>query len=214
LNEQPNWRFLVYFDSVGKVVAGLTGVVLLITATVSLIYLLWPNPSPPPPPRKATMTIIDSVPNERYRDYLLETGQDSRDFSRAKLRQLGTLYYVQVAVEGLRNRSPQIVWSLRGRVPNKEREDWIHQFLASFTPPADSYARTAKVWIQYPPFPGKFSAVIEIEYPEDESLYVVRTDHFSGRTQPLETTYLTSVRPIIVLRSVPIVRPKAVIVSP
>jgi hypothetical protein len=132
--------------------------VLLITAIVSLIYLLWPNPSPPPPPRNATMAIIDSLPEEPFIDFLLETGLDPADYSRAKLQQLGTLYYVKIAVAGLRNTSPEIVWSLRGDVPSQERKEWIHQFLTSFTPPADSYARTAKIWIQYPPFRGKFTA--------------------------------------------------------
>ncbi len=53
--------------------------------------------------------------------------------------------------------------------------------------PADSYARTAKVWIQYPPFHGKFFAVIEIDFPENESLAAIHTKSFTGReTQPRE----------------------------
>jgi len=39
LNEEPNWRFLAYFDSAGKIVAGLTAVVALISAIVSLVFI-------------------------------------------------------------------------------------------------------------------------------------------------------------------------------
>jgi hypothetical protein len=59
-----------------------------------------------------------------------------------------------VTVNGLRNKNPEIVWNLRGDIGDlsiSERKQWFHQFLASFEPPADSFIRTAKVWIQYPP---------------------------------------------------------------
>jgi hypothetical protein len=153
LNDQRNGGFLAYFDSVNKIAVALGAVVALIAGIVALVYQLWPNPGPPPPPRNATMTITDSF-RARFIDFLLETGQDIAGYSNAELEQLGNEYSVMVTVNGLRNKNPEIVWNLRGDIGDlsiSERKQWFHQFLASFEPPADSFIRTAKVWIQYPP---------------------------------------------------------------
>jgi len=189
LNDQPKWRFLAYFDSVEKIAGSVGAVVVLLTGIVGLVYLLWPNPSPPPPPRKAAMKIEQTFPDTTLADFLAETGQSTEDHSSAELDQVGNEYYINIAVEGLRNRSAKIVWNLHdvSELPPNEQTNWIHQLLDTIEPPADDFERTAKVWIQYPPVEGKFFAVIEIEYPDYVTLRSLRTSSFDGRRmQPRE----------------------------
>lgn len=189
LDDQPKWRFLAWFDSIGTIAVAVGAVVALAGGIVSFIYLVLPDPSQPPPARNATMKITDNF-SRSLRDFLIETGQDLSGYTEAELEQLGREYYISITVEGLRNKSPEIVWNLQdiNDLPSSERKHWIHQSLASFEPPVDTYTRTAKVWIQYPPFRGTFYAVIEVEYPNFETLgSPIHTKRFTGRLrQPRE----------------------------
>ena len=192
LNDQRSGRFLAWFDSAYKIALALGAVVTLIGGIVGLVYLLLPNPAPPTPLQKATMTYKGSLPRISLGDFLVETGQDDAGYSDAELAQLGNEYEFDVTADGLRNKSTAIFWNLRGldasELPFKERKRWIHQPLTSFKPTAESYARTAKVWIQYPPFQGTFFAEIAIEYPEYTTLFTLRTRRFTGTTQRRETS--------------------------
>lgn len=195
MNDQPKSGFLAWFDSIEKIAVSLAAVVALIGAIVALVYKLWPDPTPPPPSQKAALEIRDSFP-ARFVDFLAETGQDTSTYTNAELNQAGIEYYVDVMVTGLRNKNTEIAWTLRGDLgdlSNDERRKWIHQLLGNVKPPTDNYTRTAKVWIQTPPFRGRFFAEIEIDYPEYETLVVIKTRPFSGKeTQPREQAVSTT----------------------
>ena len=161
----PRWLSWGYFDSVGKIVAGLTAIVVLVSGVVSLVLLLMPNPLPA---RKATLSDMQFVAQESLADFLQETGKPTDGHTPAELRQFGNYYIVRVSVEGLRNQKPEIVWSVhsRGQESHLQPELWIHQVLANFEPPAEAYEFTAQAWIQRPPVPGRFYALIEVDYPQ------------------------------------------------
>lgn len=176
--KRPAWLSLAWFDSLGKIVAGLTAIVVLITGIVSLVLLLLPKPLPL---RKATLTDLQLVAQESYGDFLQETGQSARGHSQAELHQLGNYYIVRVNVEGLQNQNPEIVWSVhsRGRKTQLQPELWIHQPVDAFKPPASSYEFTAQVWVQRPPVPGKFYALLEIDYPQYAPLAIAFSKDFT-----------------------------------
>jgi hypothetical protein len=206
LSEQRASRFLSSFDSVGKIIAGLSGFVVLISAIVSLVYLVWPDPGPPPPPRKATLTITDDLGEQSFEFFLRSTNRSVEGYSRTQLDQLGRYYLVDVTFEGLRNSSPEIVWSLRSVDPTIQIQDperWIHQFLARFKPPVNTYTRKAKVWIQRPAMRGTFYALIEIAYPRNETLDEIRTPTFQGRTGAEVQRTTTVSKTITIVATVP-----------
>ena len=190
-----------WFDSVGKIIGAILALVLLIGGIVTLVNQCSP---PPPPPQNADLDVLDDPPpRERsLRYYLNDSGQSERlaDYTQAELKQRGNYYAVRITVDGLRGRESQIVWSLDRRDKGTPIEDladsdqWIHQFLQAVKPPANSYTFTAKVWIQRPPYPGNFYAILEIDYPEDQSLAVTATPAFVVTEPPpkTEVRYVTT----------------------
>jgi hypothetical protein len=172
--------FLSFFDSIEKIAVALGAVVVLIGGIIGLVTRCGPEPLPK---REAAMTIKDSFPRQ-FGEFLVDTGQDPGGYSQPELDQRGREYEVVITADGLRNKSAQIVWTLLGDLsglPFDERKGWIHQFLTSIRPPANSFRQEARVWIQYPPLQGKFRAEMAIEYPEYTALVTVKTRAFAGR---------------------------------
>jgi hypothetical protein len=200
----PRWLSWGYFDSLGKIVAGLTAIVVLITGIVTLVLLLLPNPLPA---RKATLSGLQFVAQESLADFLQETGKPTDGHTPAELRQLGNYYIVRVSVEGLRNQQPEIVWSVhsRGQESHLQPELWIHQLLASFEPPAENYEFTAQAWIQRPPVRGRFYALIEVDYPQYAPLAISFSKDFWVRhPQPIvRPTTTTVTRTYVTVRTTP-----------
>jgi len=179
-SDRSRGGFLSYFDSIERIAVALGAVVVLIGGIVGLVLKFQ---SEPPPKREATMRIIDSFPRQ-FGDFLAETGQDTAGYSTAELDQQGREYEVEITVEGLRNKSAAIVWTLLGdlsHLPFDERKEWSHQFLTSFKPPTNTFKRTAKIWIQYPPLEGKYRAEMVVEFPEYTQLVTIKTRAFAGR---------------------------------
>jgi hypothetical protein len=175
----PWRRPLNYFDSLGKIVAGLTGLVALVTGIVTLVYLVTPDA---PPHRKATLSVAKVVGVTSLRRYLLDSGQSSRipKYKHAKLVALGNYYYLHATLEGLHGTKPEIFWSVNNasRILTFDDPHWIHQRFATIKPPSNDFGVIEKVWIQHPPSVGKFYAVFEVDYPSDQTLSTTSTPSF------------------------------------
>lgn len=188
-------KIAAYFDSIGKIVAALAGVIALITG-VSLVYLVRPDP---PAETNASLTDLRFVGRMTLEDYLRRTGRDPGGYSPDERKQVGNYYLVTVTTEGLRRRSVGIFWSVLSPegVPIPSPEQWIRQLLTKLTPLSDKYKETARLWIQNPPVEGTFYAEITIDYPDKSSLDVATTPPFPGMaSQP------RAIRPVTVEKTV------------
>ena len=201
--KRPRWLSWGYFDSLGKIVAGLTAIVALIGGIVSLVLVLSPDPLQS---RKATLTDLHLVAQESLEDFLQETGQPRDGYTQEKLRQFGNYYIVRASVEGLRNRNPEIVWSVHSRSQKAQLQPelWIHQVQPPpLDVPANSYEFTAQVWIQRPPVRGRFYVLIQIDYPHYAPLAITFSKDFSvtAAETVAEPTTTTVTRTYVTVRT-------------
>jgi hypothetical protein len=195
MTDPSHWPVIGYFDSAGKIIGALAGLVALIGGVVALIYQLSPSP---PPSRKATLNVQGQPLIRTLRGFLLDSGQSDQipNYTADELAAVGNYYRLGIAVEGLRNRHTDILWTLDRHTSGPPIDDpkWIHQVLSTFDPPTNSYQFVAKVWIQRPPFSGRFYAILEIDYPANQALSITETPPFIGISPPprTSTTYHTT----------------------
>jgi hypothetical protein len=193
---------VAYFDSIGKVAGGLTALVALISAAVALYFVLRP---PPPVKGKAEFTrqglrqFGPPIPFESY----LDLAGESRLIPRYPPRVLsatGVYYAVPLSLVGLRNVDTKLVWSLYRSTDRAPIADWINQQAGTLDAPRNDFACVVKVWIQLPPTPGRYFAVIDVDLGSN-TLDTLETPTFRGLiTQgppPTTTPATTTTGPVI-----------------
>jgi hypothetical protein len=174
---------LAYFDSVGKIVAGLTGLVALVSGAISLYFVLRP---PPPVKGKAEFAkreLRQFGPPTPLGLYFNLAGERSlaHSYTTQALNTVGVFYTVPVSLVGLRNTDTKVAWSLYRATDRAPVADWINQPAGTVKAPRNDFTFVLKVWIQLPELAGNYFAVIEIDLG-NKSLDLVETPTFTGRS--------------------------------
>jgi hypothetical protein len=170
-----------YFDSLGKIVGSLTALVVLISGAVTLYFKLRP---PSPVKGKAAFTsqeLKQFGPPTPLQSYLKLAGETSlaHGYSTRALNTIGVYYTVPVSLSGLGNTDTKLVWSLYRSTDRAPVADWINQPAGTLKALRNDFACVVKVWIQLPPLPGSYFAVIEIDLG-GEALDSIETPTFTG----------------------------------
>jgi hypothetical protein len=183
-----------YLDAAGKVIAGISALVVLVATVAGLIFLLWPSakPSPPPSTVSGKITNIGSYGLPTYRTYLTLIGRRvPRDQKSRSLDVGGRYYELTLSLRGLHKQHAMLKWSLHDAhddSPVAAPPNWINQPAGAITSPADATQQVAKVWIPQPSFAGRFYVLIELDVGST-SLDARATEPFDGAAAaPTPTT--------------------------
>jgi hypothetical protein len=174
-----------WFDSFGRIVAGLTALVALVSGGVGLYFIFEP---PPPKVEQATfdsqqlLQYGPSVPLNEYFKLVGETPQ-AAGFSAAQLKlngALGGVYItVPVTLMGLRGSDTTVLWSLYRASDRSPVLNWVNNSVGSIRPPRDTFTRLVELWVPMPERRGRYFVVIEIMH-DGEPLASVPTRMFVG----------------------------------
>jgi hypothetical protein len=178
---------LAWFDSFGKIVAGLTALVALVSGGVGLYFIFEP---PPPKVEQATfdsqqlLQYGPSVPLNEYFKLVGETPQ-AAGFSATKLKLYGALggVYITVPVTlmGLQGSDTTVLWSLYRASDRSPVLNWVNNSVGSIRPPRDTFTRLVELWVPMPERRERYFVVIEILH-DGEPLASVPTRMFVGLT--------------------------------
>lgn len=112
---------------------------------------------------------------ETLLDYLEETRQPSRSFSREQLKQPGFVFDVGVRIVGLVDEPYELRWSMyerRDSTAKRLRGDVYNQVAAEFVPKSSDHLTDWPVWVPYPPNGGTY--VVRFTLVDDRGLPVDR----------------------------------------
>ena len=144
------------------ITAAIAGVLAVLASLTSLFdwfeERVGPEPVAPPPTIDARIQAVGlKSRREPLAEYLSDTKQSARGLTRAELREQGLLFTVRVRLEGGVGREYPLIWTVYDvRRGSAVSDDLYEQQAATFTPAAETHARTWPVWVPYPDRPGRY----------------------------------------------------------
>jgi hypothetical protein len=156
-------------------VAKATALVVLISGIVTLVYKVWPTPTPVLGAKISNVTVESGL---TFRQYLDEVGEEPGNLSKKVLARKGALIQFTVEATGYRSKHLNLKWEV---IDVGTHDRMLKSDAITITPGADTDSlNTAPAFAPFPKGGGPFEAHGELFAPDGVSLATAEKDFEAG----------------------------------